>query len=262
VRGDATVVSMTRRSGAVVACLAVIIATLMAGPAGAQETTTTQEPEDTTSVPETTESTTTSSTPETTATTEQPTSTSTSSTTESTTTEPEPEPDQGDGGDDVDWAPIALIAGGAVLVLAIIWLIAAAVRRRAVAAQARRRHLGDLVSRAEWIHDEASLEVMAATAAPERLRTAWVDTHRRINDLSAEATALAARDDYRDEADDLRRLSHALGRLAGALDTHVSLHLQDLTDPAVSGALGASTETVTLRRDELRAAIAPVASRV
>jgi hypothetical protein len=260
---------MTRSSGALSACLAVTLALLVAG-AGAsahpaslvQETTTTQEPGGTTSVPETTESTTTSSTPETSATTEQPTSTSSSSTTESsTTTEPEPGSDEGDG-DDVDWAPIALIAGAAVLVLAIIWLIAAAARRRARAARVRRRHLGDLVSRAEWIHDEASLEVMAATASPERLQTAWMDTHRRLNDLSAEATALAARDDYRDEADDLRRLSHALGRLAGALDTHVSLHVQDLTDPAVSGALGASTETVTLRRDELRAAIAPLASRV
>jgi hypothetical protein len=253
---------MTRSCRVVTACLGVTLGLLVAGAgeAVAQETTTTQEPDGTTSAPDTTESTTTSSTTETTATTEQPTSTSTSSTTESSpTTEPEAESGEGD---DVDWAPIALIAGGAVLVLAIIWLIAAAMRRRAVAAQARRRHLGDLVSRAEWIHDEASLEVMAATASPERLRTAWVDTHRRINDLSAEATALAARDDYRDEADDLRRLSHSLGRLAGALDTHVSLHLQDLTDPAVSGALGASTETVTLRRDELRAAIAPVASRV
>jgi hypothetical protein len=257
---------MTRSCRVVTACLGVTLGLLVAGAgeAVAQETTTTQEPDGTTSAPETTESTTTSSTTETTATTEQPTSTSTSSSTteSSTTTEPEAESGQGDDGDDVDWGLIALIAGGAVLVLAIIWLIAAAVRRRAVAAQARRRHLGDLVSRAEWIHDEASLEVMAATASPERLRTAWVDTHRRINDLSAEATALAARDDYRDEADDLRRLSHSLGRLAGALDTHVSLHLQDLTDPAVSGALGASTETVTLRRDELRAAIAPVASRV
>ena len=233
----------------------------LAAPSGpvspAQETTTTSAPATTqppTTQPPTTPSTAapTTSPPATTATT-QPTTT----TAATTTTAP------GDEGDDsdVDWGLVALIAGIAVVVILLIALIAGAASRRSRAKGRLDRRIAHVVGGAEWVHDQASLDLMGATQSPERLRGAWDDTRRRINDLGAEATAIAVDADDQDLAGQLRNLSHALGLLAGSLDTSVGLRLQGGDGPGTRSAVEESLVTVNDRRHELRSAILPLASR-
>jgi len=228
------------------------------GPVGPAQETTTSAPATTqppTTQPPTTPSTAAPTTrpPATTATT-QPATTTTAAT---TTTESGDEDDDSD----IDWALVALIAGIAVVVILLIALIAAAASRRSRAKSQLDRRIAHVVGGAEWVHDQASLDLMGATQSPERLRAAWNDTRRRINDLGAEATAIAVDADDQDLAGQLRNLSHALGLLAGSLDTSVGLRLQGGDGPGTRSAVEESLVTVNDRRHDLRSAILPLASR-
>ena len=149
----------------------------------------------------------------------------------------------------------------AVLLIA---LLAAAASRRSRARATLDRRIAHLVGGAEWLHDQASLDLVGAAYTPDRLRAAWDDTRRRINDLGAEAATLAA--DAHDERlrGELGYLAHSLGLLGGALDTSVGLRLQE-GGPGPRGTALAASESVDVvnqRRHELRAAIAPLAARV
>jgi hypothetical protein len=193
-------------------------------------------------------------------TTERPTTTeeATTATTAATTTTEATD----DGGDDVDWGLIALIAGIALAVAILLWLIISQVSRSSREHDTLDRRIAHLVGGAQWVHDQASLELMSGTQSPDRLRAAWMDTRRRVNDLAAQASeaAVTARGDVVGE---LRQLSSALTVLGGALDTHVDLSLQARgADAGAAIALDESAQTVNERRHALRAAIAPLAARV
>ena len=192
-------------------------------------------------------------------TTEQPTTTAATTTTTAATTTTE----AGDeDGDDVDWGLIALIAGIALAVGLLLWLIISQVSRSSREHDTLDRRIAHLVGGAQWVHDQASLELMSGTQSPERLRGAWMDTRRRVNDLATQASeaAVTARGDVVGE---LRQLSSALTALGGAMDTHVDLRLQAHgTDAGATIAINESAETVNERRHALRAAIAPLAARV
>jgi hypothetical protein len=223
---------------------------LAAPAAPLQETTTTEAP---TSAP-TTAPTTAAPTTERTTTTEE-----TTETTAATTTT---EASDDEGGDDVDWGLIALIAGIALAVVLLLWLIISQVSRSSREHETLDRRIAHLVGGAQWVHDQASLELMSGSQSPERLRGAWMDTRRRINDLAAQSSeaAVTARGDAVGE---LRQLSSALTVLGGALDTHVDLRLQAHgPDAGAAIAVNESAETVNERRHALRAAIAPLAARV
>jgi len=224
-----------------------------AGPAApAQDPSTTEPPTTeppTTSPPTTERPTTTEERPTTTE--EQPTTTAAATTTEA-----------GDGDDsDVDWGLIAIIGGIALAVILLLWLIVSALARRGREHDVLDRRIAHLVGGAQWVHDQASLELMSGAQSPERLRAAWIDTRRRVNDLAGQASeaAVASRGDV---ARELRQLAAALGSLEGAIDTHVDLRLQSPGDGAGSIAVNESAETVNERRHALRAAIAPLAARV
>ncbi len=192
-------------------------------------------------------------------TTEQPTTTAATTTTTAATTTTE----AGDeDGDDVDWGLIALIAGIGLAVGLLLWLIISQVSRSSREHDTLDRRIAHLVGGAQWVHDQASLELMSGTQSPERLRGAWMDTRRRVNDLATQASeaAVTARGDVVGE---LRQLSSALTALGGAMDTHVDLRLQAHgTDAGATIAINESAETVNERRHALRAAIAPLAARV
>jgi hypothetical protein len=219
----------------------------LAGPVAPLQETTTSAP---TSAP---------TTAPTTATTERPTTTEATTTTTAATTTTEA---SDDGGDDVDWGLIALIAGIALAAALLLWVIISQVSRSSREHETLDRRIAHLVGGAQWVHDQASLELMSGTQSPERLRAAWMDTRRRINDLAAQASeaAVTARGDAVGE---LRQLSSALTALGGALDTHVDLRLQARgADAGAAIAVNESAETVNERRHGLRAAIAPLAARV
>jgi hypothetical protein len=226
------------------------------GPAApAQDPTTTEPP---TTEPPTTEPPTTERPPTTedrpTTTEDEPTTTSPEAT---TTTQ------AGDDGDDsdVDWGLIAIIGGIGLAVILLLWLIISAVSRRGREHDVLDRRIAHLVGGAQWVHDQASLELMSGSQSPDRLRAGWVDTRRRINDLAAQASE-AAVSSRGDVAQELRQLAAALGGLEGAVDTHVDLRLQSYGDAASSIAVNESAETVNERRHDLRAAIAPLAARL
>jgi hypothetical protein len=218
----------------------------------AQETTTSASTT-TTEVPTTT----TTEPPETTTTGQATTAPTTATTAPSATTA---ESEAG-GGSDVDWSLVGLIAAIAVAVALLIWLIAAQVRARGRERRILTRRLAHLVGGSRWVHDQASLELMSGSQSPERLRSAWADTRRRINDLAAEAAEAAVGADE-DVAAELRRLSSALGGLEGAIDTNVELRLQSTGDPSSVMAINESAETINQWRHELRAAAGPLAARV
>jgi len=231
-----------------------------AAPAGAQQqptTTTTQAPTTAAPTTATTQAPTTQAPttrpPATTATTAA-TTTSTEATTTTTT--------EAAGDDSVDWGLIALIAGIALVVILLVALIAGAASRRRRTQGMLRRRIAQVVGGAEWVHDQASLDLMGATQSPERLRAGWDDTRRRINNLGSEATAIAVDADDEALAHELRTLSHSLGLLAGALDTSVGLRLQGGDAPGARAAIDESFVTVSERRYELEAALAPLARRV
>jgi hypothetical protein len=193
-------------------------------------------------------------------TTEQPTTERPATTAATTTTTAATE--ASGGGDDVNWGLIALIAGIALAVALLLWLIISQVSRSSREHDTLDRRIAHLVGGAQWVHDQASLELMSGTQSPERLRGGWMDTRRRVNDLATQASeaAVTARGDVVGE---LRQLSAALTALGGALDTHVDLRLQAHgTDAGAAIAINESAETVNERRHELRAAIAPLAARV
>jgi hypothetical protein len=193
-------------------------------------------------------------------TTEQPTTERPATTAAATTTAATEAGD--DDGDDVNWGLIALIAGIALAVALLLWLIISQVSRSSREHDTLDRRIAHLVGGAQWVHDQASLELMSGTQSPERLRGAWMDTRRRVNDLATQASeaAVTARGDVVGE---LRQLSAALTALGGVMDTHVDLRLQAHgTDAGAAIAINESAETVNERRHALRAAIAPLAARV
>jgi hypothetical protein len=213
--------------------------------------------ETTTSAP-TTEAPTTAAPTTAAPTTEQPTTERPTTTAATTTTTAAGDED----GDDVNWGLIALIAGIALAVALLLWLIISQVSRSSREHDTLDRRIAHLVGGAQWVHDQASLEMMSGTQSPERLRAAWMDTRRRVNDLATQASeaAVTARGDVVGE---LRQLSSALTALGGAIDTHVDLRLQAHgTDAGAAIAINESAETVNERRHALRAAIAPLAARV
>jgi hypothetical protein len=246
------------RLAALAAGIACTLLLAAGGPAAAQETTTTQETPTTeppTTAPTTERPTTTAERPTTTE--ERPTTTETPATTATT------EAADDDEGSDVDWGLIALIGGIALVVIALIALIASAASRRSKAQGALNHRIAHLIGGAEWVHDQASLDLAGGTYTPDRLRAAWDDTRHRINDLEVEANTIAA--DAHDERlrNELGILAHSLGLLGGALDTSVGLRLQQGTqDPGTAMASTEAADVVNQRRHELRAAIAPLAARV
>lgn len=226
----------------------------LAAPAGvieapAQPTTTT--------VPTTEEPTTEEPTTEP-PTTEQPTTAEDVTTTAATATTEA----AGDDDSDIDWGLIALIAGIALAVVLLLWLVISQVSRSSREHETLDRRIAHLVGGAQWVHDQASLDLMSGTQSPERLRAAWMDTRRRVIDLATQASeaAVSARGD---DVGELRRLSTALTDLEGAIDTHVDLRLRAHgNDAGANIAVNESAETVNERRHALRAAIAPLAARV
>ncbi len=211
----------------------------------------------------TTEPTTSPPTTEEPATTRPPRTTSPPATEAPATTVAPTEPaDEGDDGSSIDWGTVAIIAAIVAVLAGVIAVIAGAGSKRRRAEASVNSRVAQVVGGAEWIHDQASLELIGGTRSPEQLRPAWDDTRRRINDLGAQAAAIAV--DAKDEAlgQQLHGLTHALGLLGGALDTSVALRLQGGNDPGTRAAVDESFVAVNDRRHELHRALVPLAQRV
>jgi hypothetical protein len=174
-----------------------------------------------------------------------------------------PQPGATTGGtDNVNWGAIAAVVGILIVIGLIIALLSSRSRKRSAAQGAVNHRISRVVGGGQWVHDQASLDLIGGTQSPDRLRVSWDDTRRRMNDLGAEASAIAVDAHDQQLAGELRQFTYALGMLAGALDTNVGLRMSGRTDPGSVSATDESYATVNERRHDLHAALAPLARRV
>jgi predicted nucleic acid-binding protein len=163
----------------------------------------------------------------------------------------------------VDWVLIAIFGAIVVVAALLFGMMSVAKRRRAEADQrALDRRISHVVREAEWVHDQASLDLVGDTYTGNELRGAWEDTRHRMDDLVTAATALA--DDAPDEPlrQELQALTYALDLLTEALATSVGLRLGDAPDPASTTTAAASAAAVDECRHTLMVAIIPLTRRV
>lgn len=175
-----------------------------------------------------------------------------------------PEPAGGGADDDseVNWGAIGAVVGIILVVAALIALISSRSRKQAQEKGTLNRRIAHVVGGAQWVHDQASLDLIGSTQSPDRLRVSWDDTRRRMSDLGAEVSSIAVSAHDKQVAGELRALGHALGLLEGALDTSVGLRMRGGYDAGTVAATDESFVAVNERRHELHAALVPLARRV
>ncbi|MGI9623477.1 MAG: hypothetical protein ACR2PK_11620 [Acidimicrobiales bacterium] len=156
-----------------------------------------------------------------------------------------------------DWLIIALLGVAAIAI--VLFATSAASKRsddkRAAQASLNSR-LGQITGNARWIHDQGSADVMRATD-PQQLRSVWNDTRTRMVDLEGNIATQAAtvKDPTTQQA--LTNLQSSVAGLRGALESDVSTRLDETADDSLRQSSG---QTVYSRRQQLQAAIGPVAA--
>lgn len=183
------------------------------------------------------------------------------------TTPPEPEPPAteapaqpgttaptGDDGDDsgTDLLPIVLIVGGVIALVAILGALFGRSRRPAPAPAARTQAprppatpspQASLLDTAQWVHDQLSLELMAAspTSAGQR----WATERTRLDNI-----AIGAQQQYSAGNDaNWQPFGQTVSSLASAIDTNLELRAQD---PPNQQLVAESTDVVNRNRATLQ----------
>ena len=103
-----------------------------------------------------------------------------------------------------------------------------------------------LLASAQWVHDQMSLELMAA--APAQALQRWSVERTRIDNIVIGAQAEASRTNTATWL----QLGQFLSELAGAIDTNLQLRMQD---PPNVGLVQESANVITARRNDIQAAI-------
>ena len=149
------------------------------------------------------------------------------------------------GGSDIDWFPIILVV---VLGIVLISLLVALMSRRKPApasAQAARpaSPQSEIMSTAQWVHDQLSLEILAAAPAAGLQR--WTVERSRLDNI-----AIRANQQFTEgHGEAWQRLGQSISQLGAALDTMLQLRNQD---PPNAQLIQESTDVVTRRRGELQ----------
>lgn len=145
----------------------------------------------------------------------------------------------------VDPAPVVLIIGGIIIVLALLASLFGRSKRRtpplAESPQA------NLLSTSQWIHDQLTLELLAAppTAALQR----WATERSRLDNV-----AIGAQQQFSEGKDaNWQPLAQTMSTLASALDTDLQLRAQD---PPNAQLINESTAVVNNQRAALAQLIA------
>ena len=136
--------------------------------------------------------------------------------------------DGDDDGTDIPWGTIFLVGG---LLLALLLIISALSSRRS--SQARRAATppradparSSLLSTSQWVHDQLSLELMAASPASARQR--WATERSRLDNV-----AIGAQQQWTEgHGEAWQRLGQTTSALAGALETNIALREQAEPNP-------------------------------
>lgn len=178
--------------------------------------------------------------------------------------------DPDDDGSDTDWALIivAIVAGVAVIIALIAAFSASSRRRRppppprqasgsAPHQQPQQQQSTQvaLLSTAQWVHDQLSLELMAAD--PRQALARWAVERSRLDNV-----AIGAQQQYAaGQGDPWQSLSQMMTLLASSLDTNLNVRAQDQPDARL---IAESTEVVTRHRatlQQLLAAMWPLTRR-
>ena len=103
-----------------------------------------------------------------------------------------------------------------------------------------------LVASAQWIHDQLSLELLAA--APVQAAQRWSVERTRIDNVVIGTQAEASRSNNATWL----QLGQFLSELASAIDTNLQLRVQE---PPNMGLVQESANVITARRSDIQAAI-------
>jgi len=140
---------------------------------------------------------------------------------------PVDEVDDGDG-IDIPWATILLV--GALVIALLVIVSALSSRKSSRARQAATPRRADparssLLSTSQWVHDQLSLELMAASPASARQR--WVTERSRLDNV-----AIGAQQQWTEgRGEAWQRLGQTTSALAGALETNIALREQAEPNP-------------------------------
>ncbi|MGI9614468.1 MAG: hypothetical protein ACR2QO_16275 [Acidimicrobiales bacterium] len=219
------------------------ISTITTQPDGGEQPPETDPPE---TEPPTTE------TPTTAAPTTQP---APEATTSPTTGGPEEEPALSTS----DWLILAAIALAAIA----IFVVAnnGANRRAGAKATAQSQlqtQLSDVVGGSRWVHDSGSIEVLLATD-PNQVQTGWNEVRRRMVNVESQIATLAVGTGDPALDQNLRYLGQCVADLRGAEEGYVAAKVRSDGSASHDQLVRSSNDTVMARRQQLQAAIDPVA---
>ncbi len=163
-------------------------------------------------------------------------------------------PEEDDGLSDDSIMLLVLLGLGLLLVAGIAIWMSSRKRSAGAASVAQPGRLTDVMVRARWLHDQASMELLRIND-PAQLARTWQSTSPSIVELEGWAAGLAAGSSDPATAHALQNVQGATAGLRGALQSDVSLR----TDPAMAGRqdlVQASAQTVQQRRADLDIALA------
>ena len=163
-------------------------------------------------------------------------------------------PTTDDSSDSIDWGPILVVLG---LVLALIVVVAAVLSRKpqqSSAAQPRSNpQQTSILSTAQWIHDQLSLELMAATPATARQR--WTVERSRLDNV-----AISAQQQWTaGYGEAWQRLGQSVSALGASLETSISLREQPQPDPTL---VSEANQVVNRNRDSVQQLVSALWSSV
>lgn len=150
------------------------------------------------------------------------------------TVAPTPEPSTptvapADDDEGIDLLPIVLTALGVILLIGVVSALAS---RRPKSAPARSTSTppsapsvqSKLLSTAQWIHDQLTLELLAATPVAAQQR--WLTERTRLDDV-----VIGAQQQWADgHGTGWQQLAQSLSTLATAVDTNIALRVQPTSD--------------------------------
>ena len=153
---------------------------------------------------------------------------------------------------------IGLIVLGALVIGAIIavtaW-ISGRSKRSGHEMVERSRQVNEVISRSRWVHDQATLSVLATTD-PTALQSTWSTVQAQLLDLEASIAASRSGDPVLDS--EMAHVGRSVGDLRGALAADVALRLTSQGQQLEL--VEASRRTVLQRNDELERALRPLAA--
>ena len=156
-----------------------------------------------------------------------------------------------------------LILAAIVVAGIVVFVIAntGANRRAGARASAQSRlqnQLGEVVGGARWVHDSGSIEVLLSTDA-NQIQSGWNEVRRRMVNIESQIATLAVGTGDPALDQNLRYLGQCLADLRGSEEAYVAAKVRSDGSAAHEQLVRSANDTVMARRQQLQAAIDPVA---